>query len=72
MHCSGSPANGRRDTVDYVRMYQAFGLLPMTVGTGHVCQNADGSLTNCLSSPRPVVGPSCSPVYTQLAPDFWN
>jgi hypothetical protein len=46
--------------------------LPGTFGTSHVCQNADGSVTNCISSALPIVGPPCQPVYAALAPGFWD
>jgi hypothetical protein len=40
--------------------------------TSHICQMPDGTVTNCIVGPLPVMGPPCSPVYTQLAPGFWN
>ena len=43
-----------------------------TFGSSHVCRFADGSVTSCLSSFLPVVGPPCNPVYVQLAPGFWD
>ena len=46
--------------------------LPGTFGNSHVCQFPDGSVTSCITSALPVVGPPCNPVYTQLAPGFWD
>jgi hypothetical protein len=46
--------------------------LPGTFGTSHVCQNADGGVTNCISSALPIVGSNCQPVYTQLTPGFFD
>jgi hypothetical protein len=46
--------------------------LPGTFGNSHVCQFPDGSVTNCISSALPVVGPPCTPIYTQLTPGFWD
>lgn len=42
--------------------------VPSTFGSSHVCQFPDGSITSVL----PVVGPPCSPVLVQLAPNFWD
>jgi hypothetical protein len=46
--------------------------LPGTFGSSHVCQFPDGSVTSCITSALPVVGNPCTPVYTQLAPGFWD
>ncbi|MGO9151833.1 hypothetical protein [Mycobacterium sp.] len=46
--------------------------LPGTFGNSHVCQYPDGSVISCITSPLPIVGPSCAPVYTQLVPGFWD
>ncbi|UQX09653.1 hypothetical protein [Candidatus Mycobacterium methanotrophicum] len=46
--------------------------LPGTFGSSHVCQFPDGSVTSCITSALPVVGPPCNPVYTQLTPGFWD
>ena len=40
--------------------------------TGHFCQFPDGSVTDCISSALPVLGPPCSPVNYALAPNFWD
>lgn len=46
--------------------------LPGTFGNSHVCQFPNGSVTNCITSFLPVVGNPCTPVYTALAPGFWD
>jgi hypothetical protein len=46
--------------------------VPGPFSTGHICQFPDGSVTNCISSALPVMGPPCVPVYTALTPGFWN
>jgi hypothetical protein len=47
--------------------------LPGAMGSNsHVCRFPDGSVTNCISGPLPIMGPPCTPVYEQLAPGFWN
>jgi hypothetical protein len=46
--------------------------VPSTFGSSHSCQFPDGSVTNCISSPLPIVGNPCSPVNFALAPNFWD
>jgi hypothetical protein len=56
----GVPGTAHADPVRCKDVPTAFG------STSHVCQNADGSVTNC------VWGSVCGPVYAGLPPGFWD
>ena len=43
--------------------------VPGGVGTQHICQYPDGSITDCWGVGMPMM---CAPVYMQLAPGFWD